>query len=162
FARELLYSSPFGRVSASAPRNFRTVSEDRMATVTALPSGARHEHRGLTYWMERVQKELEDVRTSPDVDAIHDLRVAIRRCRSGAAVREEVDTDPAWTEMRKSARKLFHGLGELRDAQVLDEWVGKLGDENDPVRKHLHEEFAADEPKLREAVLRVAGKFDEK
>jgi len=52
--------------------------------------------------MDRVIKELENVSSSPDVDAVHDVRVAIRRCRSVAAVMEEVDPDPAWPAMRKS------------------------------------------------------------
>ncbi len=133
-----------------------------MATVTTLPSGARLEHRGLTFWMDRVQKELQNVRTAPAPDAVHDLRVALRRCRALAAAMEEVDRDPAWREMRKVSRKLFHGLGALRDAQVLDEWVKRLGAENDPVRMHLRAEFTATEPELREAASRSAGKFDEK
>ena len=61
--------------------------------------------------MERVLKELDAVRTAPDADAIHDLRVAIRRCRSIAAVMEEVDPDPSWPELRRLARKLFRQLG---------------------------------------------------
>src|ERR1700686_969323 len=104
-----------------------------MATVTPLSSGAHPEHRGLSFWMDRVIKELESVRSSPDADAVHDLRVAIRRCRSVAAVMEEVDPDPAWPAMRKVGRKLFRGLGALRDAQVMDEWVKKLAPETDPV-----------------------------
>src|SRR5258708_17309942 len=71
-----------------------------MATLTALPSGARPEHRGLSFWMDRVVKELEKVRSSREADAVHDLRVAIRRCRSVAAVMEEVDLDPAWPAMQ--------------------------------------------------------------
>jgi CHAD domain-containing protein len=133
-----------------------------MATVTALPSGARPEHRGLSFWMDRVIKELENVRSSPDADAVHDLRVAIRRCRSVAAVMEEVDPDPAWPAMRKFARKLFRGLGALRDAQVMDELVKKLAPETDPLRTHLQASFEASEPTLRENSLRVAGKFDQK
>ena len=133
-----------------------------MATVTPLSSGAHSEHRGLSFWMDRVIKELESVRSSPDADAVHDLRVAIRRCRSVAAVMEEVDPDPAWPAMRKVARKLFRGLGALRDAQVMDEWVKKLAPETDPVRTHLQSAFESSEPKLRENALRVAGKFDQK
>jgi CHAD domain-containing protein len=133
-----------------------------MATVTALPSGSRPEHRGLSFWMDRVIKELENVRSSPDVDAVHDLRVAIRRCRSVAAAMEEVDPDPAWPAMRKVARKLFRGLGALRDAQVMDEWVKKLAPETDPVRTHLQTSFESSEPQLRENALRVAAKFDQK
>jgi len=133
-----------------------------MATVTTLSSGSRPEHRGLSFWMDRVIKEMENVRSSPDVDAVHDLRVAIRRCRSVAAVMEEVDPDPAWPAMRKVARKLFRGLGALRDAQVMDEWVKKLAPETDPVRAHLHTVLESNGPSLRENALRVADKFDQK
>jgi CHAD domain-containing protein len=84
--------------------------------------------------MERALKELEKVRTSPEPDAVHDLRVALRRCRSVAAVLEEVDPDRSWREMGKLGRKLFRQLGELRDVQVLEDWTKKLGAESDPVR----------------------------
>src|SRR5437660_6414236 len=131
-----------------------------MATLTALPSGARPEHRGLSFWMDRVVKELEKVRSSREADAVHNLRVAIRRCRSVAAVMEEVDPDPAWPAMRKVPRKLFRKLGALRDAQVMDEWVKKLAPETDPVRTHLQVSFESGEPNLRDNVLRVAAKFD--
>src|SRR5882762_8847485 len=133
-----------------------------MATVTPLASGSHPEHRGLSFWMDRVFGELENVRSSPDPDAVHDLRVAIRRCRSVAAVMEEVDPDPAWPAMRKLPRKLFRGLGALRDAQVMDGWVKKLAPETDPVRTHLQTAFETNEPKLRENALRVADKFDQK
>jgi CHAD domain-containing protein len=112
--------------------------------------------------MDRVTKELENVRSSPDADAVHDLRVAIRRCRSVAAVMEEVDPDPAWPAMRKVARRVFRELGALRDAQVIDEWILKLAPETDPVRTHLQTVFESNEPSLRENALRVASKFDQK
>jgi len=81
--------------------------------------------------MHRVLKELENLRdaardSSLDEDAVHDLRTSIRRCRSIAKVMEEVDPDPAWTEMRGTAKKLFHGWGALRDAHVMKTWVEKL------------------------------------
>jgi CHAD domain-containing protein len=133
-----------------------------VATITSLSAGARPEHRGLSFWMDRVVKELENVRSSPDPDAVHDFRVAIRRCRSLAAVMEEVDPDPTWPAMRKLARKLFQSLGALRDAQVLDEWVKKLAPETDPVRAHLQAALESSEPSLREQALRAAGKFDAK
>jgi CHAD domain-containing protein len=133
-----------------------------MAAATPLPSGARPEHRGLSFWMDRVIKELENVRSSPDAEAVHDLRVAIRRCRSVAAVMEEVDPDPAWPAMRKVARKLFRELGALRDAQVMDEWVKKIAPDTDPVRTHLQTAFESSEPVLRENALHVAAKFDQK
>src|SRR5215472_16434963 len=107
-----------------------------MAGGSAIP-GSREEHSGLSYWMERVLRELEKVRTSPDPDAVHDLRVALRRCRSLAAVMEEVDPDPAWPEMRKLGRKLFRQLGELRDTQILEDWTKKLGTEPEGIRQRL-------------------------
>lgn len=132
-----------------------------MASGNILP-GSQGEQRGLTYWMERVLKELEEVRSAPEADAVHDLRVALRRCRSLAAVMEEVDPDPAWPEMRKIGRKLFRQLGELRDTQVLEEWVGKLGSENDVVRERLLAHLKKNEAEEKEAALRAAGKFDVK
>src|SRR5260370_16718538 len=97
-----------------------------MATVTLLPSGFRPEHRGLSFWMDRVINEMENLRSSPDADAVHDLRVAIRRCRSVAAVMEEVDPDPPWPAVRKVARKPFPGLGPPPDAQGMAPRVKQL------------------------------------
>jgi CHAD domain-containing protein len=132
-----------------------------MATITTLPE-APAEHRGLTHWMERVLKELENVQKEPEADAVHDLRVAIRRCRSVGAVMQEVDPDSAWREMRRIPRKLFRRLGELRDAQVMNDWVKKLAAGDDSVRARLHAAFAKNEPELRRRALRAAEKFDDK
>jgi CHAD domain-containing protein len=132
-----------------------------MASGTTIP-GSRAEQRGLTYWMERVVKELEEVRAAPEPDAVHDLRVALRRCRSLAAVLEEVDPDPAWPEMRKLGRKLFRQLGELRDNQVLEEWVVRLSAPGDPVRERLMIHLKSKETEERDAALRAAAKFDRK
>jgi CHAD domain-containing protein len=112
--------------------------------------------------MNRVLEELGKLQASPDPDTVHDLRVAIRRCRSLAAVMEEIDPDPAWPEMRKVARKLFRGLGALRDSQVMEEWIKKLGPENDPLRAKLLESLELDDKKNTEQALRVAAKFDKK
>jgi len=88
--------------------------------------------------------------------------VAIRRCRSVAAVMREVDPDPAWHEMRRLPKKLFRKLGELRDTQIMDEWVAEHGAENDKLRVALHNFFQEKEPKLLQEALRLAGKFEEK
>src|ERR1700730_16626503 len=132
-----------------------------MATAIALPR-APAEYRGLSHWMDRVSKDLDKLSNSPDKDAVHDLRVAIRRCRSVAAVMREVDPDPAWHELRRLPKKLFRKLGELRDTQIMDEWVAEHGAENDKLRVALHNFFQEREPKLLQEALRLAGKFDEK
>src|ERR1700692_4526841 len=72
---------------------------------------ARVERRDLSESMDKVRAELDKGRSNPDPDNVHDLRVAIRRCRSVATVFEEVDPDAAWPEMRKTATKLFRALG---------------------------------------------------
>jgi CHAD domain-containing protein len=112
--------------------------------------------------MNRVLEELADFHEAPDPETVHDLRVAIRRCRSLAAVMAEVDPDSAWPEMRKTARKLFRGLGAVRDAQVLEGWIKKLSAENDPFRAQLLASLEAEEKQRTDDALRVAGKFDKK
>lgn len=127
-----------------------------------VEAGSRAEHRGLQYWMERVLKELDAVQKAPEPEAVHDLRVAIRRCRSVAAVMEEVDPDPAWPDMRRLGKKLFRQLGDLRDRQVLEEWTTQLGPESDAIRERLLADFAVQEKEFQEAALKAADKFDEK
>jgi CHAD domain-containing protein len=125
-------------------------------------TGSRPEFRGLQYWMERVVKELDSVREAPEPDAVHDLRVAIRRCRSVAAVMEEVDPDSAWKDMRKLGRKLFRQLGDLRDTQVLEDWTRALGPESDALRERLLTSFATLEKELQQLALKAVEKFDQK
>ena len=141
-----------------------------MASVATIPahskshSGARTrvEHRQLFDSMERVRGELERVRAKPDADNVHDLRVAIRRCRSVAKVFEEIDPDKSWPGMRNATRKLFRALGALRDGHVMEDWVKRLTPAEDPVRAHMSNLFEADEPELRDELLRIAQKFDDK
>jgi CHAD domain-containing protein len=112
--------------------------------------------------MNRVLEELGSLHASPDPGTVHDLRVAIRRCRSLAAVMEGIDSNAAWPEMRKAARKLFRGLGEIRDAQVMEEWVKKLGADNDPLRAQMLASLETDEKQRSAHALHVAAKFNEK
>ena len=133
-----------------------------MASVLPSLPGSQPDHRDLSRWMDRVLKELDNLRSSPDKDAVHDLRVAIRRCRSVGGVMREVDPDPAWQELRRVPKKLFRRLGQLRDAQIMDEWVNEHGAENDELKGQLHEFFRSKEPKLLAESLRMAGKFEEK
>jgi CHAD domain-containing protein len=111
--------------------------------------------------MSRVLKQLRRVRKSADPDAVHDLRVAIRRCRSLAAVMEEVDADPGWPAMQRLPRKLFRSLGALRDLQVLEQWVRKLAPDDDPQRPTLLEVLTERQAKPRERMLRQVQAFDE-
>jgi CHAD domain-containing protein len=81
--------------------------------------------------MLRVPEECERAGSELAPDPVHDLRVALRRCRSMADGLMAIDPDPAWKEMKKAGRNLFRSLGELRDLQVMTEWVQKLGPPED-------------------------------
>jgi CHAD domain-containing protein len=39
-----------------------------------------------------------------------------------------LDPDSLWKDMKKAGRKLFQALGELRDMQVMREWMERLND----------------------------------
>jgi CHAD domain-containing protein len=81
---------------------------------------------GLRYWMSRVLEECERVSADFAPDPVHDLRVSLRRCRSLADGLMALDPDPDWKAMKKSGKRLFQRLGDLRDVQVMIEWVEKL------------------------------------
>lgn len=121
---------------------------------------AKEPRAALRYWMQRVLREARLTARDSSSDSVHDLRVALRRCRSLAAGLAGVDSDSSWNAMRKASRKLFRRLGELRDLQVLQDWIGRLADENDPVRQSLSEVFSAREPELKDHVARSLEAFD--
>ncbi len=150
----------------TASRSPLSLTAQRSPFAVPHNSGQLPEHRGLSFWMNRVLEELGNLRSAPEAETVHDLRVAIRRCRSLASVMEEVDPDPAWPEMRKAARKLFRELGELRDAHVMESWIKKFGEKLGPsqesLRDRLLNSLKTEEKELTEAAQRAAAKFDEK
>src|SRR5215475_923707 len=81
---------------------------------------------GLRYWMESVLEECDHVSAGFSADPVHDLRVALRRCRSMADGLMAIDPDPEWKAMKKAGKQLFQRLGALRDVQVMLEWIEKL------------------------------------
>ncbi len=81
---------------------------------------------GLRYWMLRVLEECDHVASDFGADPVHDLRVSLRRCRSLADGLMAMDPDPDWKAMKKAGKQLFRRLGELRDIQVMMEWIDKL------------------------------------
>ena len=81
---------------------------------------------GLRYWMLRVLDECDHVAAAFHADPVHDLRVALRRCRSMADGLMAMDPDPDWKAMKKAGKRLFQSLGELRDVQIMMDWTDKL------------------------------------
>ena len=133
-----------------------------MATTVHHPVARKVSHRDLHYWMRRVLDEIDRVRVGEDPEAVHDVRVALRRCRTAAAVLRKVDPHPAWRDLRKTSRKLFRRLGALRDTQVLSEWTVKLGRANGSVRAALEKILADRERAARKKALLALARFDER
>lgn len=136
-----------------------------MATAVVTTTKAKEKRSGLSYWMDRVLKEAEHVTAGFDSDAVHDLRTALRRCRTMADALAEIDPDPSWRgpswqEMKRAGRKLFRRLGDLRDAHVMVELVKTLIPESDAIRGRTLEMLADDQERCRAKAATALGRFD--
>ena len=112
--------------------------------------------------MDRVLEECDRAAVSFAPDPVHDLRVGLRRCRSMADGLMALDPDPAWKQMKKAGKQLFGRLGELRDAQVMQEWVHRLDSPGDPVTSKLLEFLAFREAQWKQEAARALEDFDRK
>src|ERR1700737_2855298 len=65
---------------------------------------------GLAFWMERVLEECDRASVGFAADPVHDLRVALRRCRSLADGLMAIDPDPEWKAMKKAGKRSFQRL----------------------------------------------------
>lgn len=133
------------------------------ATLAAVPaSKAHHQQAGLAFWMGRVLEECDHASVEFAADPVHDLRVALRRCRSMADGLMAMDPDPAWKQMKKAGKRLFGCLGELRDAQVMKEWVERLGAVDDPTSVRLQHFLSGREGHLKAQAAQALEQFDRK
>jgi len=133
-----------------------------IAHAVALPSETPAKRIGLDVWMNRALQIAEEVQNGWKSREVHDLRVALRRCRTMADALSEVNPDRGWRGLKKESRKLFHALGELRDTQVEQEWLKKLSAPGDPVRKHLLKVLAQARKEHRVKARRALEDFDRK
>lgn len=122
----------------------------------------RPQEKGLRYWMGRVLDEAARVRKKDAAEAVHDLRVALRRCRSMADGLMELDGHAGWARMKKIGSRLFDQLGRLRDLQVMQGWLEQLAAEDDSVRAALAAKLGQDERAASEEAREALGKFDVK
>jgi exopolyphosphatase/guanosine-5'-triphosphate,3'-diphosphate pyrophosphatase len=117
---------------------------------------------GLAYWMQRVLEECDRASADFAPDPVHDLRVALRRCRSMADGLIPMDPDRAWRDMKKSGKKLFSSLGELRDVQVMEEWVRRLAEADDPTALAILGYLGNREMQLKGQAAQALKEFDRK
>src|SRR5258708_40363584 len=76
-----------------------------------------------------------------------------------------LDPDSSWKDMKKAGKKLFRALGELRDMQVMQEWIEKLTDANsssDVVAVKLLNHVHAREAECKQLALKDLNQFDRK
>ena len=117
---------------------------------------------GLRFWMERVLEECDHARADFSADPVHDLRVALRRCRSIADGIMLIDPGKSWKGMKKAAKPLFQALGDLRDTQIMEEVILEFGDSSDPVVKCVIEYSKTREHDLKSIARTALEDFDHK
>jgi CHAD domain-containing protein len=144
-----------GKVAMISPVDENNLASDAQAAV--LVPGPK---TGLAAWMEQVKVELGRVQQDFDPDAVHDLRVALRRCLSIADIHMALDPLAAWGEMKKEGRRLFKRLGELRDTQVMKEWVGTLVGFQDSAGMKLAAHLDEREAQLWARAKKALGRFN--
>jgi CHAD domain-containing protein len=127
------------------------------------PDPPTHDNKaGLAHWAQRVLEECDKASQEFAPDPVHDLRVAIRRCRSMADGFLSVDSNPAWKEMKKLGKTLFSSLGDLRDVQVMSEWVTRLSGPDDSARPLLLGLLGQREHQFKASAQEALHDFDRK
>jgi len=140
-----------------APDNGNGSNPDAQA-VDSMPG----EKTGLAAWMDRVTAELNRAQHDFNPEAVHDLRVALRRCLSIADLHMALDPLDDWRKMRKQGRRLFQRLGELRDTQVMMEWIARLVGNEDPAGIQLAAHLSGREAEQRESAAKALSGFNGK
>ncbi len=112
--------------------------------------------------MSRVLKRMQKVQKTWGADDIHDLRVAMRRCRTMADALAEANPSPGWNKLKKCSKKLIQALGEVRDVQVEQEWARKLAPPQDAVRLRLLRILRPKQKDRLRVARKVLGDFDRK
>jgi CHAD domain-containing protein len=112
--------------------------------------------------MRRVRTEQALAVDGLAVGPVHDLRVALRRCRSLAEVFSDLNPHPKWRYLRNACKDLLKGLAELRDTQVTEEWVLRLGLEKGPAGAPLTSSLEVERRHARRSARRALKNFSAK
>src|SRR6202007_978279 len=92
----------------------------------------------------------------------HTRRAEFARGRSMPDGLRAMDPDKSWKQMKKASKPLFQSLGDLRDMQVMTEWVERLGSADDSVTKALEDFITEREKQLKQEALKALYAFDRK
>lgn len=97
--------------------------------------------RALERSLRRALRNHKRAQRKLKADPVHDFRVALRRCRSLAEGLHAVDPDPVWARLRKASKRQQRALSDLRDIQVLTNWLKPLRLTGGPVGDALASYF---------------------
>ena len=131
-----------------------------MASNTHPIAPRKIERTGLAHFMSRVLKECSRAARRFDADAVHDVRVALRRSRTIADGLSNVDPDKSLRALKTDSRDLFRSLGALRDVQVMLEWVQKLDPNDDPLKPRIREILSQEQEASKSDAATALGEFD--
>jgi CHAD domain-containing protein len=129
---------------------------------TDISTGVHAHRAGLDVWMERVLERADKVPPDWDAEDVHDLRTAIRRCRTMADALDQVNPSPGWRKLKHGTRDLFHAMGSLRDIHVERQWIKKLAHPGDALRKFMLRLLARQEARQRILTEKALDDFDRK
>lgn len=75
-------------------------------------------------YLQQARKAQRRLETKGDSDALHDLRVALRRLRSTLRIyRDVVEYRPVPQKLRRNLKRLAHAAGSARDTDVALAWL---------------------------------------
>ena len=116
----------------------------------------------LKRFLKRVLREQKLVQESFAPEAIHDLRVALRRCRSLAEGMSTLDDSREWKRLQRRAKDLQDELADLRDVHVWKQRVRRLRLLQEPAGQTIQEALRQDERKAHRRAKRAMEKFSRK
>jgi CHAD domain-containing protein len=118
--------------------------------------------RALERSLQRALRNHKRARKRLKTEPVHDFRVALRRCRSLAEGLSAIDSDPVWRRLRKAAKRQQSALSDLRDLQVLQNWLKPLRVTKGPVGRALASYFKKHERRARRDAERSLKSFPRK
>jgi CHAD domain-containing protein len=138
----------------------------RVSSVSAKKISGQSPSVSLAHSLERalrrVRKKQGLATDGLAPEPVHDLRVALRRCRSLAEGFSELNPNGEWRHLRNACKKLLDGLAEVRDGQVVEEWTQRLGLTEGTLGATLTECLDAEQRQARHDARKVLADFSRK
>jgi CHAD domain-containing protein len=93
-----------------------------------------------------------------DADAVHDLRVSIRRLRECLRTFADMYPAAARRKVRKELRKLMKCAEQVRSADIAIDLLTAAGiGENEPLVRNIREQRTLDRAQLHEELIALSG-----